>query len=91
MSEERDLAKKQQRGEHAERILNDTLVQEALTGMRETAYHNIRTSNFKQVEEREDLYKMLKAIDSFERQFTDAINGGKKAKSRLLELFKSRK
>lgn len=86
--EERELKEKAQRGEHAKRILEDKLVQEALVGMRETVYHNIRTSHFRQVEEREDLYKMLKAIDSFERQFTDAIAGGKKARSRLKELFK---
>lgn len=88
MSEERDLQSKVQRADHAQRILTDTLVQEALIGMRDTVYHNIRTSHFKDVAEREDLYKMLKTVDSFERQFTDAINGGKKAKSRLKEIFK---
>ena len=88
MSEENDLRNKVNRADHAERILTDKIVQEALTGMRETVYHNIRTSHFKDTDEREDLYKMLKSIDSFERQFTDAINGGKKAKSRLKELFK---
>lgn len=89
--EERELKEKVQRGDHAKRILTDKLVQEALTGMRETVYQNIRTSHFKDVDEREDLYKMLKAIDAFERQFTDAINGGKKAKSRLKELLSMRK
>lgn len=87
MSEERDLRNKIQRAEHAERILNDSAVQGALKSMRETVYHNIRTSNFKQVEEREDLYKMLCAIDKFEREFIEAINGGKKAKSRLEEII----
>lgn len=87
MSEERDLKNKIQRAEHAERILNDSMVQSALKSMRDTVFHNIRTSNFKQVDEREDLYKMLRAIDAFEREFTDAINGGKKAKSRLEEII----
>ena len=88
MSEEQILREKAQRADHAERILNDQIVQEALKGMRDVAYDNIRTSHFKDVEERESIYRMLKTIDSFERQFTDAINGGKKAKSRLKELFK---
>lgn len=88
MSEEGDLKKKSSRGEHASRILGDSLVQEALKGMRDTVFHNIETSNFKQADEREDLYKMLKAISAFERQFKDAINGGKKAKSRLMELLR---
>lgn len=91
MSEERDLQNKVQRAEHAQRILTDTLVQEALSGMRETVYHNIRTSHFKDVAEREDLYKMLKTVDSFERQFTDAVNGGKKARSLLKDILKLRK
>lgn len=87
MSEERELKNKIQRAEHAERILNDSMVQDALKSMRETVYHNIRTSNFKQIEERENLYKMLKAIDGFEQEFISTINGGKKAKSRLEELL----
>lgn len=82
-----ELEAKRRRGEHAQRVLKDSLVQEALIGMREAVYHNIRTSHFKDVEEREDLYRMLKTVDSFERQFTDAINGGKKAESRLKELL----
>lgn len=87
MSEERELKNKIQRAEHAERILSDSMVQDALKSMRETVYHNIRTSNFKQIEERENLYKMLKAIDGFEQEFISTINGGKKAKSRLEELL----
>ena len=82
-----ELEAKKRRGEHAARILKDSLVQEALNGMRETVYHNIRSSHFKDVDEREDLYRMLKTVDCFERQFTDAINGGKKAESRLKELL----
>ena len=82
-----DLEAKKRRGEHAARILKDSLVNEALTGMRETIYHNIRTSHFKDAEEREELYRMLKATDAFERQFKDAINGGKKAESKLKELL----
>jgi hypothetical protein len=84
---ERELKAQVQKGDNAARVLKDPLIQEALTGMRETVYHNIRTSNFKQFEEREDLYKMLKAIDAFEKQFTDVINGGKKAKTRLKDLL----
>lgn len=87
MSEEHDLKAKIQRAEHAERILNDKLVKEALTNMRETVFHNIRTSNFKQIEERENLYKMLKAIDGFEEEFKRQIQGGAKARSRLQELL----
>jgi len=76
------------KGDAAERIMRDPAVISALDGMRQKVYHNIATSHHKQTEERETLYLMLKAIEGFEREFKDAINGGKKAKSRLLNLFK---
>ena len=85
---EADLRGKVNRGDHAQRILDDPLVKEVLENMRQTVYYNIATSNFKQVEERENLYLMLKAIEGFEREFKDAINGGKKAQSRLINLLK---
>ena len=81
---EREIAK----GENAKRILEDPMVRGALDGMRDTVYHNIRTSHHSKVDEREDLYKMLRAIDAFEKEFTTYINGGKKAKSLLEKLFK---
>ena len=83
-----DLQGKINRGDHADRILKDPLIQEAIKGMRDKVFQNIRTSHWKDVDEREELYKMLKVIDDFEHQFTDAINGGKKAKSRLTDLLK---
>lgn len=81
------LESQKRRGEHAARILKDSLVQEVLVGMRETVFHNIKTSHFKQSEEREELYRMLKAIEAFEREFKDRINTGKKAESKLKELL----
>ena len=60
-------------------------VQPILEAMRDTAFQNIRTSHFTDTEEREDLYKMLKAIDAFERELTDRIKGRTKAQSKLKE------
>jgi hypothetical protein len=87
MSEQRDLEEKVRRAEHAERILNDKLVKDALNSMKQTVFHNIETSHFKHVDEREDLYKMLRAINAFEEEFKQHIQGGKKAKSRLQEIL----
>jgi len=86
-SSERELREQKQRGDHAARILSDDLVQQALGGMRETLFHNIRTSHHTAKEDREYLYLQLRAVDGFEKEFTDAINGGKKAESRLTELL----
>lgn len=85
---EAELKEKIRQGDHAQRIMNDPTVQKALASMRDTIYHNIRTSHHSKVDEREFLYLQLKAVDHFERQFTDAINGGKKAKKRLTDFFK---
>ncbi len=83
-----EAEQKLREGQHAERILKDTLVKSAIDGMRETVYENIRTSHFKNVDEREDLYKMLRTIDAFEQQFQTRIRDGKKAKSILERLLK---
>lgn len=87
MKEEYQLREEVNRGEHAARILNDKLVRDALETMRKTVFHNIESSHFKNVDEREDLYKMLQAINKFEQQFISHINGAKKAKSRLEEIL----
>ena len=89
MNEEQRARDAINKGDAAERIMRDPAVISALDGMRQKVYHNIATSHHKQTEERETLYLMLKAIEGFEREFKDAINGGKKAKSRLANLFKA--
>lgn len=91
MREEYKLKASADRGRRAAQILEDKIVQEALTNMRETVYHNIRTSKFTATEEREELYRMLKAIDGFEKELTVCIKGGQKAKSLLDKLFKEKK
>jgi hypothetical protein len=75
-------------GDHASRILRDPLVKSSLEEMRTTVFHNIRTSKHKDSAEREELYLMLKAIDGFEQEFIKVINGGKKAESRIRDLYK---
>jgi hypothetical protein len=87
LREEAELSEASVRGERAKQILNDKLVKGALTSMRESVYHNISTSHFKAVDEREDLYKMLQAITHFENEFKRHISGGKKARSMLDKLF----
>lgn len=90
MIKQSDLDAKIRKGEHAERLINDPLVKEVLENMRNTVYNNIRTSHYKDREDREDLYKSLKAIDAFETEFKQMINGGKKAKKTLKDLFYKR-
>ena len=87
MRDEQKLHEDAVRGERAKQILNDKLVQDALKTMKENVYTNIQTSHFKDIEEREHLYKMLKAIDAFEKEFERHIRGGQKARSLLDKLL----
>ncbi|MCA3169596.1 MAG: hypothetical protein ING20_02400 [Burkholderiales bacterium] len=86
MSEELKLRQTMAEAERARQLLGDPMIVAALDDMRNTVYTNIRTSNFKQKEEREYLYLQLKAIDEFERKFKLRIQNGKLAESRLTEL-----
>lgn len=86
MSEEIDLRQAMAEAERARQLLKDPMIVAALDELRNTVYTNIRTSSFKQKEEREYLYLQLKAIDEFERKFKIRITNGKLAESRLAEL-----
>lgn len=86
MSDELKLRQEMAEAERARQLLGDPMIVAALDDMRNTVYTNIRTSNFKQKEEREYLYLQLKAIDEFERKFKLRIQNGKLAESRLTEL-----
>jgi predicted GNAT family acetyltransferase len=86
MSEQK-LRNEVQRAEHAERLLKDTLLNEVLSSLEETLYHNIKTSTYKQVDEREECYRMLRVVESFRGQFESLIRNGKVARSRLDELL----
>jgi len=86
MSEELDLRQQIAEAERARQLLKDPMIVAALDEMRDTVYTNIRTSSFRQKEEREYLYLQLKAIDEFERKFKLRIQNGKLAESRLDEM-----
>lgn len=86
-SEELELKKKIERGNKAEQILKDPLIKEAIQNMKNTVYHNIETSSYRQTKQREELYRMLKTIDHFQSQFEQMVNGKKKAESMLQALL----
>ena len=68
--------KKQRKAENAKRLLNDPLLQEALSSLKETCFYNIETSTHDQKAEREDLYYMLRCITAFERKLKTYIDEG---------------
>ena len=77
---------KARRGERARQLLKDPLIQESLNGLKGIVFKNIESSHYSKVEEREDLYKMLQAINGFESQFKKMMRDGELAKTRLEQL-----
>ena len=54
-----------------------------LEACREECYKNIRKSFFFQKDQREEAYKVLRAIDLFENKLIKDVNNGKVAKHKL--------
>ncbi len=77
---------KARRGERARQLLKDPLITEALDNLKGIVFNNIESSHHSKVDEREDLYKMLQAINGFENQFKKMMRDGELAKSRLEQL-----
>ncbi len=78
----------QQRGVRAGQLLNDPLIQSALSDIRSTLYRKISESDFSQSEERESCYRMLRAAEMFEGMFKRHINTGKAAEEKLSAMQK---
>lgn len=68
--------KKARKADDAKMLLNNALLNEALSTLKETCFYNIETSAHDQTEQREDLYYMLRCISAFERQLKQYIKDG---------------
>ena len=80
---EQDLEARVARSADAKRLRDSSLLTEFISNLREATIKNLSSSHWKDVDEREELYKMLKVIDAFEREFKRAIDDGKIAVSLL--------
>ena len=74
---------KRQKGIRASQVYNDPLVQEALRGMEDTLFYNFKTSKYKDLDDREEIYKQLQAIRGFKDQFEKWIRDGEGARIAL--------
>lgn len=86
MKEQHLLRLDAQEGQKAERLVKDPVFIKLVDNMRQTCYHNIATSHYKNTDEREELYRLIKVINSFEAEAKKMINTGKKARSLLEKL-----
>lgn len=80
---ERELKLKEQRAIKAQQILNDELVKSAFNDIRNHLVEKITKSSFKQQEDREDCYRMLRCLESFQGMFDRHIRDGVIAKDKL--------
>lgn len=84
----RDLEKQVQRGIRAKQILDDSLTKEALQAIREDIYKDIAKTGYKDVDDREYQYRILKALELFEKKFKRYMEKGTVAESKLNPLQK---
>ena len=90
MNDEQKLRADIQRAEKAKMVLNSPLVKEYFDKKRKTIMDNIATSAWDNPGEREELCRMLRLLNDFEKEFIKEIRGGEKAKSLLDKLFKGK-
>lgn len=88
MKKENDYRLEDLRGKQADRLLNDPLIKEVLQGMRDALCKNLETSAWRDNEEREEIYRMLKTVTAFERELIKRVKAGKVALSYLEQLKK---
>ena len=75
---------KEQRGIEAERIISSPLVLEVLGDIRKDCYKAIEDSAFFQKKNREEAYKMLRTLKSFEGKLKRISDAGKIAGNKKL-------
>ena len=90
MTSEVEMRAALSRGQHAKRIIEDELVNEAIAGLRSDAYAKIEATKPSQKDEREFLYQRLQAINGFEAQFTFHIENGRMARG-ILDEYRAKK
>lgn len=78
-----DLYVEQSRGQQAQDLLHHELIQEFLTKIRENLRKEFELSKAGDKEGREEVWRMLKVVNEFERHFVTIIDTGKMAEKQL--------
>lgn len=71
------------RGEHAERLLNDEVLQDAFTQVRDGIIHAFENSPVRDIEGQHELRIMLKLLDNVKGNIEQVIANGKLEKTKL--------
>lgn len=78
-----DLYEEVSRGQEAKDILEKPLIQEFLTTIRDNLRNEFENSKALDKEGREEVWRMLKVVNEFERHFISIITTGEMAKQQL--------
>ena len=69
--------------------MNDPMLQEAIQAVKSDCYKAIESSKFRDLEDREEAYKVLRAVNAVEGKLRLYIGTGKLAESNI-EKFKNK-
>jgi hypothetical protein len=72
-----------QKAREAEELLNNDLLKNALKGMEDTLIYNLKTSHWKNTDEREEIYRQLVLIPKFVERLSYWIREGADARAKL--------
>lgn len=72
----------EQKGYAADRILKDPLIKEVIEEMRKDCFSAIEKSTFYQKKTREEAYKMLRTVRTFENKFRKMVETGRLEKAK---------
>lgn len=67
---------KKRRAQRAEQLLNDDLIKQAFSVMRESCYNTIERSRHNEAEVREDAYMFMRCLNAFKASFEMIIRDG---------------
>ena len=73
-------------GQDANKIYQDPSVVQALGDMRQVLVDNLISSSWSSYKERQEIYRMLKTLGAFEKEFERRISEGEKAQSAISRL-----
>lgn len=82
----RTLEQQKERGERAQRLFHDEIVQDAFRSIEENIISKWRNSLADESQERDRAYIMLRLLENLKQQFLHAMNTGKAADHELLNL-----
>ena len=75
-------------GEHAQKLLEDPMIQGFLVSMRGHLINQFGRTTASQQEERDEIWRMTQVVDQFEEHLSNYVENGRFARQSWLDIFK---